>query len=255
MRILVMGLPGSGKSTLAKVLADKLNAVYLNADDIRKQFNDWDFTEEGRIRQAQRMADLAWVAEDYEKHVVADFVCPTEHTRRRFSADFVVFMDTIPEGRFEDTNNMFVRPLHPDYVIDSWGDTERQVENIMWRINMGVSFSSQKPTGVMIGRFQPFHDGHKKLFEKILAKQGQVMIMVRDTHGLDEKNPFNYADVLQGINNALYEYRNKYIVIQAPNICGVYYGRDVGYEVERIQLDAETESISATDIRKKMAQQ
>ena len=255
MRILVMGLPGSGKSTLAKVLADKLNAVYLNADDIRKQFNDWDFTEEGRIRQAQRMADLAWVAEDYEKHVVADFVCPTEHTRRRFSADFVVFMDTIPEGRFEDTNNMFVRPLHPDYVIDSWGDTERQMENIMWRINMGVSFSSQKPTGVMIGRFQPFHDGHKKLFEKILAKQGQVMIMVRDTHGLDEKNPFNYADVLQGINNALYEYRNKYIVIQAPNICGVYYGRDVGYEVERIQLDAETESISATDIRKKMAQQ
>lgn len=255
MRILVMGLPGSGKSTLAKVLSEKLNAVYLNADDIRKQYNDWDFTEEGRMRQAQRMADLSWVAEDYEKHVVADFVCPTEQTRRRFSADFIVFMDTITEGRFEDTNKMFERPLHPDYVVTAWGDVEQQVKDIMWRINMGVAFSSQKPTGVMIGRFQPFHDGHKKLFEKILEKQGQVMIMVRDTHGLNEKNPFNYAEVLKGINNALYEYRNKYIVIQAPNICGVYYGRDVGYEVERIHLDAETESISATDIRKKMAQQ
>lgn len=255
MRILVMGLPGSGKSTLAKVLAEKLNAVYLNADDIRKQYNDWDFTEEGRIRQAQRMADLAWVAEDYEKHVVADFVCPTEQTRRRFSADFVVFMDTIAEGRFEDTNKVFERPLYPDYVVTAWGDVEQQVKDIMWRINMGVAFSSQKPTGVMIGRFQPFHDGHKKLFEKILEKQGQVMIMVRDTHGLDEKNPFKYAEVLEGINNALHEYRNKYIVIHSPNICGVYYGRDVGYEVERIHLDAETESISATDIRKKMAQQ
>ena len=255
MRILVMGLPGSGKSTLAKALSEKLNAVYLNADDIRKQYNDWDFTDEGRLRQAQRMADLSWVAEDYEKHVVADFVCPTEQTRRRFSADFIVFMDTITEGRFEDTNKMFERPLHPDYVVTAWGDVEQQVKDIMWRINMGVAFSSQKPTGVMIGRFQPFHDGHKKLFEKILEKQGQVMIMVRDTHGLNEKNPFNYAEVLKGINNALYEYRNKYIVIQAPNICGVYYGRDVGYEVERIHLDAETESISATDIRKKMAEQ
>lgn len=254
MRILVMGLPGSGKSTLAKVLADKLNAVYLNADDIRKQFNDWDFTEEGRIRQAQRMTDLAWVAEDYDKHVVADFVCPTEHTRRRFSADFMVFMDTITESRFQDTNNLFERPLHPDHVVDAWGDPEHQVDNIIRKINMGVSFSSQKPTGVMIGRFQPFHDGHKKLFEKILEKQGQVMIMVRDTHGLDEKNPFNYEEVLTGINNALYEHRNKYIIIQAPNICGVYYGRDVGYEVEQIHLDAETERISATDIRKKMAE-
>lgn len=255
MRILVMGLPGSGKSTLAKVLAEKLNAVYLNADDIRKQYNDWDFSEEGRVRQAQRMADLSWVAEDYEKNVVADFVCPTEQTRRRFSADFTIFMDTIQEGRFEDTNKVFERPLHPDVVISQWGDVEEQVKDILWRINMGVAFSHQKPTGLMIGRFQPFHPGHKKLFEKILEKQGQVMIMVRNTHGLDDKNPFAYAEVVEGINKALQEYRNKYIVVQAPNICGVYYGRDVGYEVERIHLDAETESISATDIRKKMAEQ
>lgn len=255
MRILIMGLPGSGKSTLAKKLAEKMDAVYLNADDVRKMYNDWDFSEEGRVRQAQRMADLSWVAEDYEKSVVADFVCPTEETRRRYCADFTIFMDTISEGRYEDTNKVFERPAHPDYVITEWGDVEQQSRDIMWRINMGVAFDSKKPTGVMIGRFQPFHDGHKKLFEEILKKQGQVMIMVRDTHGTDEKNPFDFTFVKNRIHDALKEYNNKYIIIQAPNICGVYYGRDVGYEVERIHLDARIESISATDIRKKMAEQ
>jgi cytidyltransferase-like protein len=255
MRILVMGLPGSGKTTLAKALSEKLDAVYLNADEVRKQYNDWDFSSEGRVRQAQRMSDLAWVAQDYEKIVVADFVCPTEETRRRYHADFTIFMDTIEAGRFEDTNRVFERPAHVDVLISQWGSVDEQVDAIIHRINMGIAFSHQKPTGLMIGRFQPFHDGHKKLFEKILEKQGQVLIMVRDTHGLDEKNPFDYPTILEGINNALQEYRNKYIVIHAPNICGVYYGRDVGYEVERIHLDAETESISATDIRKKMAQQ
>lgn len=252
MRILVMGLPGSGKTTLARVLAEKMNAVYLNADEVRKQYNDWDFTAEGRVRQAQRMADLAWVAEDYEKNVVADFVCPTEETRRRYCADFIILMDTIPEGRFEDTNKVFERPIYPDYIITEWGDVEQQVRDIMWRIDMGVSFDNKKPTGLMIGRFQPFHDGHKKLFEEILKKQGQVMIMVRDTHGTDEKNPFDFTFVKNRIHEALKEYGNKYIVIQAPNICGVYYGRDVGYEVEKISLDAETENISATKVRKEM---
>jgi adenylylsulfate kinase-like enzyme len=249
-----MGLPGSGKTTLAKVLSEKLNAVYLNADEVRKQYNDWDFSEEGRVRQAQRMADLAWVAQDYLKPVVADFVCPTDETRRRYNADFTIFMDTIQEGRFEDTNRVFEKPRYPDFVIREQGDVEAQVEDIIRTIDKGIAFENQHSTGLMIGRFQPFHDGHKKLFQKILEKQGQVLIMVRDTEGLDEKNPFGFADVLEGINTALAEYRNKYIVIQAPNICGVYYGRDVGYEVERIHLDAETESISATDIRKKMAE-
>ena len=255
MRILVMGLPGSGKTTLAKLLAEKLNAVHLNADDIRKQYNDWDFTDEGRLRQSQRMADLAWVAEDYEKHVIADFVCPTHQARQRFSADYTIFMDTIPAGRFEDTNKVFERPEHADYIVTTWRDTTEEVDDILRKINLGIPFNHQAPTGLMIGRFQPFHDGHKKLFETILEKQGQVMIAVRDTHGTDEKNPFDFSFVKKEIDKALFDYRNKYIVVQVPNICGVYYGRDVGYVVEKIQLDAQTESISATDIRKKMAQQ
>ena len=255
MRILIMGLPGSGKTTLAKTLAEKMNAVHLNADDIRKQYNDWDFSEEGRIRQAQRISDLAWVAEDYDRTVVADFVCPTKETRKRFAADFTVFMDTIDASRFQDTNNTFQRPEHVNHVITEWGDVLVQAEEIVQKVAQGVGFTQQHPTGLMIGRFQPFHDGHKKLFETILKKEGQVMIMVRDTHGLDEKNPFDYYTVLQGIDQALTEYRNKYIVIPAPNITGVYYGRDVGYKVEQIHLGKEIESISATDIRKKMAEQ
>lgn len=255
MRILVMGLPGSGKTTLAKVLAEKLNAVYLNADEIRKQYNDWDFSEEGRLRQAERMSSLTWIAESYEKWSVADFVCPTEDTRRKFDAEFTVFMNTITTGRFEDTNKVFVSPACPDFEITEFGDVDKQTDDIIAHINSGPEFTSNRPTGLMIGRFQPFHDGHKKLFETILEKEGQVLIAVRDTHGLDEKNPFSFNKVARGINAALREYQNKYQIIQIPNITGVYYGRDVGYKVEQIHLGAEIESISATSIRKKMVEQ
>ena len=93
MKILVMGLPGSGKTTLAKVLAEKLGAAYFNADEVRKMFNDWDFSEEGRIRQAKRMSKLCEISST--RVSVVDFVCPTEHTRRIFDAHLTIFMDTI----------------------------------------------------------------------------------------------------------------------------------------------------------------
>lgn len=115
-----------------------------------------------------------------------------------------------------------------------------------------MGFEPKKETALMLGRFQPFHDGHKKLFEEMLAREGQVCIMVRDTQGTSEKDPFDFATVCQGINSALTEHYGKYLIMQVPNITGVYYGRDVGYNVERIHLDADTEAISATDIRKKM---
>ena len=105
-----MGLPGSGKTTLADELAPLLNAKRLNADEVRKEANDWDFSEEGRKRQAKRMADFALKLKQDGNFVVADFICPTPEARALFPADFVVWVDTIKEGRFDDTNKMFVKP-------------------------------------------------------------------------------------------------------------------------------------------------
>ena len=114
-----MGLPGSGKTTLANELAPMLNAKRLNADEVRKEANDWDFSEEGRKRQAKRMANFAIKLKEEGNFVVADFVCPTPEARALFPADFVIWVDTIKEGRFDDTNKMFVKPDKFNFQVTS----------------------------------------------------------------------------------------------------------------------------------------
>ncbi len=115
--ILIMGLPGAGKTTLADELAPFLNAKRLNADEVRKAANDWDFSEEGRTRQAKRMADFALKLKNDGNYVIADFICPTPKARSLFPADYVVWVDTIKEGRFDDTNKMFVKPEKYDFHV------------------------------------------------------------------------------------------------------------------------------------------
>ena len=125
MKILIMGLPGSGKTTLAKNLVPMFNAVWSNADEVRKEADDWDFSTEGRIRQANRMNTLAQEAVDNNRVVVADFICPTESTRQNFKADYTIWMDTIEVGRYEDTNTLFEPPSEYDFRVP-------HLDAVMW---------------------------------------------------------------------------------------------------------------------------
>ena len=115
--ILVMGLPGAGKTTLANELAKLIKSKRLNADEIRRAANDWDFSEEGRTRQSKRMSEVALKLKNEGNNVIADFICPTPETRKLFLADYIVWIDTIQKGRFEDTNQMFVKPEKFDFHV------------------------------------------------------------------------------------------------------------------------------------------
>ena len=121
-----MGLPGRGKTYLSERLQPLLKCAWFNADKVREMANDWDFSEEGRTRQSNRMRAMADFEKSHGRYVICDFVCPTKETRKEFNADFVIWMDTIKEGRFEDTNKLFQEPDQINFHIREWNDTNHE---------------------------------------------------------------------------------------------------------------------------------
>lgn len=251
--ILIMGLPGSGKTTFAKELQQQLGAEWFNADAIRRQQNDWDFSVDGRLRQATRMHDLCRAS--VAPYAIADFVCPTPQTRAIMAADWVVWMDTIDESRFSDTNAVFCPPDQYDFRITEQNATvwaEYVARHILAGQRRPV-FDWRKETVQMLGRWQPWHDGHRALFERAIQKTGQVAIQVRDCQGWNGSNPFGFQEVCRYIQRDLDPlYQGQYIVQLVPNIVNITYGRDVGYKIEQEVFDENIHAISATKIRQAM---
>jgi cytidyltransferase-like protein len=247
-KILIMGLPGAGKTSLANALAPLLNAVVFNADAVRANLSrDLGFGHEDRIEHARRMGWMCDRVVEAGGTVIADFICPTPETRTAFGDAYTIWLNRIAAGRFEDTNQMFIAPERFDLVVGVEGTPQYWAEKALALLR--PAFEPQKPTALFIGRYQPFHAGHQRLIEEGLKRVGQVCIAVRDTHGLDENNPLPFFAVKQRIEAALSAYDGRFVVVPLPNITNVFYGRDVGYTVERIVLDETTEGISATRIR------
>ena len=273
-RILIMGLPGSGKTYFAQALKKYLEengtmsygralneqignfnceVTWFNADDIRRKYNDWDFSNDGRIRQSIRMFQFSMEAGG--EYVICDFVAPLVEMRNNFKADWTIWMDTIEAGRFEDTNKAFIPPEVYDFRV-----TEQNAEK--WAEFVGEhiisnrrrpTFDWKKESALLLGRYQPWHEGHRALFERAIAKSGQVIIQVRDCQGWNGSNPFELEKVKGFIKRDLdLIYQGQYEIMLVPNITEIVYGRDVGYKITQETFTDEIHAISATNIRKAM---
>lgn len=247
MIIQIIGQAGSGKTTLAIELADRVNGTHINADKVRADLNkDLGFELSDRIENARRLGALARLLDEQGQIVVVDFICPTQETRDAFGkADYVIWVNRIQEGRFVDTNKMWQDPVEFDIEILKGMSVSEECELVIFQCGI---YDWRKPTTLMLGRYQPWHEGHHALLEKAYERTEQVVIGVRDTYGTSEKDPLSYQEVASRIRA---EERSSFVV-KFPNITNIVYGRDVGYKIEQVDLGAEIHAVSATKKRQEM---
>ena len=249
MIIQVIGLPGSGKTTLAKALMEHTDAIHLNADEVRADLNkDLGFTPKDRIEQARRMGALARLLHAQGRVVLVDFICPTYDARKAFGKpDYLVWVNRIEEGRFADTNKIWEDPLEYSVRIEYGLSVEEEVQMVLTATGL---HDWKKPTTLMLGRYQPWHEGHHALYNEAGKRTDQVVLGVRNTHGTSEKDPLSFDQVKFYIDKD--SAMKDAMVVRFPNITNIVYGRDVGYKIEQVELDAATQAISATQKRKEM---
>jgi len=250
MIIQIIGLPGSGKTELAKALKERINAIHLNADEVRATVNsDLGFTPEDRLEQARRMGEMARLISKQEvAPVIVDFVCPTKLTRAAFGKpDILIWVDRIESGRFEDTNKMWEDPQFCDIRIPCGMTVKEEVELIIATCKL---HDWSAPTTLMLGRYQPWHEGHHALYKEAGKRTEQVLLGVRNTYNTSEKDPLKFDQVKEYI--AKDEFMDGALVLRLPNITNIVYGRDVGYKIEQVDLGADIHAISATQKRKEM---
>lgn len=251
MIIQIIGLPGSGKTELAKALKDRINAIHLNADEVRATVNsDLGFSSEDRIEQSRRMGEMArLISKQGVAPVIVDFVCPTELTRSAFGKpDILIYMNTIKEGRFEDTNKIFEAPTN--YNWSFLNHTLEAYDKATVIIEEFKLHDWSAPTTLMLGRYQPWHEGHHALYKEARKRTEQVLLGVRNTYKTSEKDPLNFDQVKSYISEDFF--MDDAMVLRLPNITNIVYGRDVGYKIEQVDLGATIHAISATEKRKEL---
>lgn len=258
------GLPCSGKSTIAEELSRHLNAEILDGDQIRAITNNNDFSREGRANHIKSVAAMANLLSKYT-HVVVALVSPLrsvrEEVKMKYPNVYEIYLKCdLRVYRARDVKGMYARamkgeidnftgvqdqyeePLNPDMMLRT---DDNSIDECVKEI---LTLHDCERKGLLIGRWQPLHEGHKWLVEQVQKKGHNVLLGIRQTP-IDNANPYSVQERIDMIRE-MFGDSIDYVVL--PDISGIYYGRDVGYEVEELEPSEKIAAISATEIRSKV---